>query len=200
MKDASVEQVVARRLGTRADIDQKINGVRAAARNGMNIPDIEYNRQKLTALFGKEETERLVKRMNDARDTALTDAKLIAGSKTAETLAGQKALKVREVEPLKLGSAATALLPGAMAEMGSYILGGPPGIAGLGLLGAGLGLGGARKAAQSAGRAMDAARNTEFARRASALGGAREETINQLLSHPKVTGKSQKSRNALAPY
>ena len=101
---ASPEEIVARRLGTRADIDQKINGARFAARTGANIPDIPYNAQKLKALFGDDEANRLIQNMNDERDIALTNSKLVAGSKTAETLAAQKALAIPKVEPLKIGS------------------------------------------------------------------------------------------------
>lgn len=188
IKTATKEEIEARRLGTRADIDQKIRGVKNQALAGTNITSIEYNREKLAALFGKKETGRLVRAMEDARDEATTNAKLIANSKTAETLAGQKALEVRKVgggNPLQYVAPVAAELLGQSA--------GFPGIGGTAVVAAGI----AHRAGQYVNKQRDIARNIAFAKAASSSGVVREKTINALLSHPKVIRELQKSGNAL---
>ena len=90
MDQATPEEVVARRLGTRSDIDQKINAVKNPALAAEGITRIEYNKEKLRTLFGDQEANRLIRSMEDAREEALTNAKLLAGSKTAETQAGRE--------------------------------------------------------------------------------------------------------------
>lgn len=197
MDQATPEEVVARRLGTRADIDQKINGVRNPALAGTTITKIPYNRQKLEMLFGQDEAGRLIRRMEDASDQAATNAKLIAGSKTAETLAAQKALEVPKVEPFHLGSATQTLLPSGMAEVAAEAYGAPPGLVGASLLAGGVGLGLAKKGIQNVKQSSALARNVAIARAASSTGAARQETIGALLAHPKVVRALQKSSNAL---
>jgi hypothetical protein len=140
MQNASPEEIAARQLGTRADIDQKINGMRFATRHGTDIPDVNYNQQKLGMLFGQQPAAQIIQHMNDIRDEAVTNSKLLANSKTAETLAGQKALAVPPVEPFKLGSITGSLMPSAMAEVLAESQGIPPGITGAAMLAGGVGL------------------------------------------------------------
>jgi hypothetical protein len=188
MNTATPEQVVAKRLGVRSDIDQKIRGVKNQVLAGTNITKIEYNREKLERLFGKKEGSRLIRSMEDASDISSTNSKLVGGSKTAETLAGQKAMAVREVgggNPLQYVTPVAAELIGQSA-----------GIPFAGLAGT-LALRGAHMASQKVGQMSDLARNSAFARAALATGPAREETINRLLAHPKVVRAMDKSRNAL---
>lgn len=197
MDQATPEEVVARRLGTRSDIDQKINGVKNPSLAGQTITKIPYNQQKLEMLFGKQEARRLIGRMEDAGDQAITNAKLVAGAKTAETLAGREALKVPEVQPFHLGSATQALLPAGMAEIAAESYGAAPGLTGAALLAGGIGLGLARKGVQKVSQSSALARNVEIARAASATGAGRQQTINALLAHPKVIRALQKPGNAL---
>jgi hypothetical protein len=188
VKDATPEEVVARRLGTRADIDQKIRAAKNQALAGESITRIEYNQEKLRTLFGDKEANRLIRVMKDAQDEAATNAKLMAGSKTAETLAGQKALEVRKVgggNPLQY-----------FAPVAAEILGQGAGLPGMGLAGS-LVAKGAHMGAQKIGQMHDVARNYEFARNALTTGPAREATINRLLAHPKVVSQLKKSSNAL---
>ncbi|MBR0801423.1 hypothetical protein JQ615_39360 [Bradyrhizobium jicamae] len=65
--------------------------------------------------FGNNEADRLIRNLEDARDMATTNAKLLANSKTAETLAGQKALAVPEV---KGGNPLTYVAPVAAEILG----------------------------------------------------------------------------------
>jgi Cell Wall Hydrolase len=176
MKEATPEEVVARRLGTRADIDQKINGVKNAALAGETITRIEYNKDKLRALFGDNEANRLIRSMEDARDQSVTNNKLIANSKTAETLAGQKALAVPKVGG---GNPLTYVAPIAAEMLGE----------GYGIPGAGFAvaaLKGAHMGVQKLGQMNALARNTEFAKAAMATGQARQALMDRLMSHPKV--------------
>jgi hypothetical protein len=188
MKSATPEQIVAKRLGVRSDIDQKIKGVKNQVLAGTNITKIEYNRDKLETLFGKQEAGRLVSVMEDAADIAKTNAKLTEGSKTAETLAGRKAMEVR---PVGGGNPLSYVTPVA-----AELLGQGAGLPGVGFFGVG-----ALKAAhlgwQKVGQMSDLARNAAFARAALATGPERQATINRVLSHPKVVRQLQKSGNAL---
>lgn len=177
MKEASPEEVVARRLGTRADIDQKINGVKNASLAGETITRIEYNKDKLRTLFGDNEANRLIRSMEDARDISTTNAKLLANSKTAETLAGQKALGVPKVGG---GNPLTYFAPVA-AEM----LGEGYGLPGVGFA-ATTALKGAHMGVQKLGQINALARNHEFARAALATGQPRAALINKLMAHPRV--------------
>lgn len=188
MKTATPEQVVATRLGVRADIDQKINSVKNGALKGETITAIPYNQEKLRSLFGDKEANRLIRVMRDSADEAATNAKLLMGAKTAETLAGKKALEVRKVgggNPLQYFAPVAAEMLGQSAGL--------PVVGGLATL---LAKGG-HLGAQKLGQMHDVARNAAFAKNALASGPAREETINALLSHPKVVRQLEKRRNAL---
>lgn len=189
MKTATDEEVVAKRLAVRSDIDQKIRGVKNQVLAGTNITKIEYNREKLETLFGKQEADRLVRSMEDSADIAKTNAKLVEGSKTAETLAGRKAMEVREVgkgNPLQY-----------VTPVAAELLGQSAGLPGAGLVGT-MAMKGAHVGWQKAAQMSDLARNAAFARNALATGPAREETIRRVLAHPKVRREFQKSGNALA--
>jgi hypothetical protein len=188
MKDATPEEVVARRLGTRADIDQKINSVKNGALKGETITSIPYNQEKLTALFGNKEAGRLIRVMQDSQKEAQTNAAIMAGSKTAETAKAAKDIEVRKVgggNPLQY-----------VAPIAAEVLGQSAGIPGAGLA-ASLAAKGVHMGAQKLGQMHDIAKNAAFARNALATGPAREETINRLLSHPKVVRELKKRANAL---
>lgn len=203
MKNASPEEIVARRLGTRADIDQKINSVKNGALKGETITKIPYNQEKLKMLFGETEASRLIRLMENSSDKSATNAALLGGSHTARIQAGQKALKVTEVGGKNNGNfLQSAGGMAGLAEGASYLaapfLGGyVPGI-GAAAAGVGRGIGwAASRGVQKGLQLNDLARNAEFGKRALATGATREETINALLSHPKVVRELKKSGNAL---
>ena len=177
MSGATPEEVVARKLGTRADINQKINAVKNPALAGEAITRIPYNRDKLRMLFGDDEANRLIRSMEDAREEALTNNKILANSKTAETLAGQKALSVPKVT----GGNPLQLFGPVAAEM----LGQSAGLPGVGLT-ASLAAKGAYMGAQYVGKRNALARNAEFAKAALATGPERNILIDRLMAHPKV--------------
>lgn len=188
MQSATPEEVVAKRLGVRLDIDQKINSVKNGALAGQNITAIPYNQEKLTHLFGDKEASRLVRVMQDAKREADTNAAIFSGSKTAETKAAADRIKVREVgggNPLQY-----------VAPVAAEMLGQSAGIPGVGLT-ASLAAKGIHMGAQKLGQMHDIATNMQMAKNALATGPAREETINALLSHPKVISELKKRSNAL---
>lgn len=197
IQKASPEQIVAKRLGVRADIDQKLNGVKNGGLAGETVTKIPYNQEKLRILFGEKEANRLIRVMKDASDQAETNSRLIKETKTFESFAGNRALKVPEVEPFHLGTMTQALLPSALADVASQYMGAPFGLAGAGLLASGTIAGGLKKGVQTFNKKMALERNYQFAKNALATGPAREETINALLSHPKVIGELKKRSNAL---
>lgn len=190
LKTATPEEITAKQLGVRSDIDQKIKGVRNQVLAGTNITKIEYNRDKLEMLFGTREADRLVRTMEDAADVARTNQKLTEGSKTAETLAGREALAVR---PTGGGNPLTFLPPVLAELMGQS--------AGLPVLGGAsmLGLKGAQLGFQKVGQLSDRARNAAFARAAMARGQDREGVLSALASHPKVIRELEQRRGALTP-
>ena len=202
MKTATPEEVVARRLGTRADIDRKINGVKNGALAGETVTKIPYNQEKLKMLFGDQEASRLIRLMENSSDKSATNAAILGGSHTARIQAGQKALAVPEVGA-KGGNALQNLGMGAgLAEGASYLAAPFLGayLPGLGTMAAvaGRGIGWAASRGVQKGLQLNAlARNAEFAKQALGTGATRQNTINALLSHPKVVRELQKSSNAL---
>jgi hypothetical protein len=190
MKTATPEEVVAKRLGVRADIDQKINGVKNGALAGETLTRIPYNQDKLRTLFGDTEANRLIRVMKDSQDEAVTNARILGNSKTAETLAAREALKVRDVTGgSPIGGVAPALTEVLGQAAGAH--------GGVGFL-ASLGLSGAKMGYQKVGQLTDRARNLEFAKNALSTGAARESTMNALLSHPDVVRAAKKSANSSA--
>jgi hypothetical protein len=73
----------AAREGARLQLDTQINNFRFAARKGMEIPEVEFNRQKLELLFGKDKTDKLIQALKDERAIANTHNKVVEGSQTA---------------------------------------------------------------------------------------------------------------------
>lgn len=179
MNHATPEEVVARRLGTRADIDQKIRGAKNQALAGEVITRIEYNQDKLRILFGQKEADRLIRVMEDARDEAHTNAKLLANSKTAETLAGQRALERQKVGG---GNPLHYIAPVA-AEVLSTV--GGTGLPGAAFAGS-VALQAAHRGLQKLKQISDTSRNLEFAKAATAIGPARNVLLERLMQHPSV--------------
>jgi hypothetical protein len=199
MKTATPEQIVAKRLGTRSDIDQKIRGVKNQSLAGTGITRIEYNQEKLKDLFGEQEGSRLIRTMDDAHREAETNAKLTAGSKTAETLAGQKALEIRDVGKSDPLGYLKYMVPMAAEgfNFGAHT-GLTPGLAASGVTATMLAAKGIHLGAQKIGQMRDVAKNNAFARALSALGPERDDVVNRLMAHPAVVRQLNKSKNALS--
>lgn len=187
MKTATPEEVAARRLGTRADIDQKINSVRNSALRGETVTQIPFNQEKLKMLFGESEANRLITAMQNSSDKALTNAALTGGSHTARIEGGKAALAI---PPVGGGNPLQWFAPVAGEMLGSSY--GVPGVGAVLTAAKGLHVG-----AQMLNKQNALARNAEFARASMATGFDRSQLINKLMGHPKVVRELKKSSNAL---
>jgi hypothetical protein len=184
--NASPEELKAAQLGARSMIDQKIGGLRNAARQGTALPESDFNLQKFQILFGMKEATRLAKLLRDEKDIAETNAKLFAGSATAERLAGQEAVRVRPASPVSYAG----FLPPTLAELGG-IAAGMPELGHAAAVGTGA-LSALRFAQNRIGRAMDIRRNLLEAQMLTATGPEREAAIRRLQV------EMNRPRNALA--
>lgn len=121
-KDRTPEELDAARLGARQAIEKKMGSIKQSAldpaRSGTDVPQVEFNRQKIETLFGKENTDKMFKHLQDERDIALTNNRGLGNSKTAETLLAARELQPRAVDKphsnlpgwaLSLGAGAGAL-------------------------------------------------------------------------------------------
>jgi hypothetical protein len=188
MKTATPEQIAAKRLGARLDIDQKIKSVKNGALAGQTVTAIPYNQEKLQTLFGEPEANRLIRVMEDSQKEAETNFAITKGSETARRTAAAARRKVRDVgggNPLQY-----------VAPVAAEILGQSAGLPFVGLAGS-LAAKGLHMGAQKIGQMHDIARNQHFTENALSSGVAREQTINALLSHPKVISELKKRANAV---
>ena len=60
VKDAKPEEVQAAKEGARIAYDTQMNAFKHAARRGTDIGDVEFNRRRLTALFGEAEADKKI--------------------------------------------------------------------------------------------------------------------------------------------
>ena len=141
--------------------------LRNAARQGTALPESDFNLQKFQILFGMKEATRLAKLLRDEKDIAETNAKLFAGSATAERLAGQEAVRVRPASPVSYAG----FLPPTLAELGG-IAAGMPELGHAAAVGTGA-LSALRFAQNRIGRAMDIRRNLLEAQMLTATGPER---------------------------
>lgn len=136
----SDKELNAAREGARLAYDAQMNAFKHAARRGTDIGDVEFNRRRMTAFFGQEQSEKMFKAFEDAKKIAETNNKLVQGSQSRIQQAQNS--RFAPVEPPKPGNpaerAVTVGLPFAAEAVGQYMLG-APGIGGLvtggGLLG-----------------------------------------------------------------
>lgn len=100
-KDRTPEEIAAAKTGARQAIEQKMGSIKQSAldpaRSGTDVPQIEFNRQKLEHLFGKEDTDKMFRHLQDERDIALTNHRGLNNSKTDETAAARAELKPRDI-------------------------------------------------------------------------------------------------------
>ena len=175
LKDASPEEIAAKRLGARDAIERKMVQFKFAARRGTDVPEIDFDRQKMELLFGKGKTTDLFKKLQDERDIALSNNRIMGNSKTAETQAAQKMLAPREVSApsghLPSWATGAGVVGGALThspEIGAAVGGGV------------LGLSALRSGAQYLGKRSDMARNSAFAKLVTATGADRDQAIREL--------------------
>lgn len=198
VKDATPKQLEAARDASLLAIEHHIEQVRNHARKGMDIPESNFVGDKIKVLFGEDKGNQLLRRLRDERDIAETNTKLIGGSKTAETQAGQRSMAPREVG--KQSNIGAGVQAGAAALTG-IALGFPThgGVAAA-LIGGGKV---AKNLGQRAGRWSDLSRNKKFAEYATASeGDLRNELLSilqQEATKRQAVGQGNKIQNILTP-
>jgi len=93
---ASDKELEAAREGARVAIDTQINGFKHAARRGTDVGEVDFNRQRIEALFGKQEADKLFTKLRHERAIADTNNKIVQGSQTAMRTASKKAFELPE--------------------------------------------------------------------------------------------------------
>lgn len=181
-KNANDDEIKAAREGARLAVDQQVNGMRnAVGQKGTEIPQVDFNAQKLKLLFDEKEVNTMFKKLKDERDIAETNHKIWEGSQTQFREGGQQAIAVRPDYKPNMTAFIAPLAEGAAL----YATGGQSmGLAG----GSVLGYQAARKGMTKVGQAIDRKTNNEIANLALATGEAREALIDAL-SNSLTKGK-----------
>lgn len=192
VKTATPAELEAAKEGARLAVAHQMGSVTNAARKGINIPDIEFNAEKLKSLFGNKEVETMQKALNDEKRIADTNSKLFQNSQTAMRTLGAEATKVRpDYEP----KFTKTILPVALEAGTQYLSGGS--IPALGLT-AGLAYPFARSKITKIGQSLDRATNVEITNLATATGEAKENLIQALQQHIPQGKLTMKQRLQLA--
>jgi hypothetical protein len=186
IKDASSEELAAAKEGARIAYDTQMYGFKHAAKRGTDIGDVEFNRRRMSALFGKEEAEKMSKVFENAKKIAETNNHLVQNSQTQMRNVQNSYFKPHEPDKVSnpLATAVNVGLPIAGEVAGTYM--GLP-ISGLGAAATGAGLLAAKGAAKAYGagksaviRSMEENRNLGYARYALPTQGDRDELIRRL--------------------
>lgn len=194
VKNASKQQIEAAKEGVRLAVDHQINAMRhtAGARKGEAIPTIEFNKEKLSLLFGKDEVNKMSKMLHDESEIAKTNAKMIEGSQTAMRTKADSRVDL----PTAKGIGFHTALPVAAEVAGQFISGMPvAGLAGY------YSLLGAQKALDKSRLKIAKSKNDRMTDLITATGEGREEVIKMLESHlPKqVPSLRERIRNFSLP-
>ena len=191
IKQATTAELDAAKEGARLTVAQQMGAVTNAARKGIDIPQIDFNKEKLKLLFGKEEVEKMAKTLADEKLIADTNSRLFQNSQTAMRLLGADATKVRpDYEPKFTRYA----LPLAL-EAGNYMSG--SGAYGIGTL-AGMAYPYARGKITKIGHNLDRKTNIEITNLSSSVGEAREALIQALQNHIPNVKLSARQKSMLA--
>lgn len=129
VKDAKPEEVQAAKEGARIAYDTQMNAFKHAARRGTDIGDVEFNKRRMTALFGEAEADKMFKTFEDAKKIADTNNKLVQGSQSRIQNAQNTYFEPHNPSKASnpLSTAVNVGLPIA-GEIGSQFLGGPGGV------------------------------------------------------------------------
>lgn len=99
VKDYTSQEKEAAQQGARIAIDTQINGFKSAARRGTDIGQVDFNKDRITSLFGKEEADKLFKKLENERKIAETNTHLIQNSQTAMRSAADSRVALPEKKP-----------------------------------------------------------------------------------------------------
>jgi hypothetical protein len=126
VKDYTSAEMQAAKEGARLAYDTQMNGFKHAARRGTDIGDVEFNRRRMSALFGKEEADNMFKLFEDAKKVADTNNKLVQGSQTQMRNVQDSYFKPHDPAKAKstVGTAINVGLPVAGEAAAQYLSGG----------------------------------------------------------------------------
>jgi hypothetical protein len=111
--NAKPSEIEAAKEGARIAADNQIRGFKSA-RKGTDIPEVEFNSDKMRLLFGRREADELFNKLRDERNIADTNNKLIENSQTAMRLKANSKVDLPEKKPIGLGT----FLPAAFEGIG----------------------------------------------------------------------------------
>jgi hypothetical protein len=174
IKQANPQELEAAKEGARLAVANQMGSVVNAARKGIDIPQIEFNREKLKLLFGKEEVEKMYKMLNDEKEIAYTNSKLFQNSMTAMRLLGAESTSVRKDY---VPNFTKTILPVALESGAQYFSGGSLPVVGAA---AGIAYPYIRSKITKIGQNLDNKTNIELANLASATGKSKQQLIQAL--------------------
>lgn len=141
-------------------------------RKGIDIPEGSFVHERIAAIVGEKEANKIVKTLNDWRDIASTDNLLTQNSATALRLAGQANRAVPDARSTK--DILSGLAPGAIVGGAAHMLGGQNPILTGAMTLAGI-AGGKLKDVAKKSHAISS--NTAYAQWASATGQKKEDLL-----------------------
>lgn len=184
----------AAREGARLAVKSKMGVADNNSLAGTNFAKSEYNQEKLKILFGKEETEKLLRDLENTRSIKNTDQKIIEGSQTEMRRAGDEAIALSKDKP-KAEGFGKYIYPG-MAAAGEYYTGGS-GLAALGTGALALGVKAGSAAKSKITDLLEKERNLHLAKMSLPVAGPkRDELIKELESFIPAPKQSLVSRIA----
>jgi hypothetical protein len=187
---ASPQEIAAARVGAITRVRQTISGMQGGAGRGESILNPEFARQKVSTLFGPQQTQQLSDLLSDSKNMADTNSLLYRNSKTAQVTAGQNYFEPRQVgAPSGVATGVGAGLLGTMAMAGGAI---EPGLVGMGLGGLKV----AHTGMQYLGKLSDKATASKFATLASASDGPARNELMNILRSAHASSQGNKLGNA----
>lgn len=186
-------ELQAAKEGALTELRRQRATVKNAALKGENVPEIEYNLDKMKLLFGKDKAEKMASELRDERAIAVRNQKLYENSQTAMRLKADEDINVRKPHVNPLG-----LLPPALLEAGSVAYGGTPGL-GLAAYGASKGV---LYAINKTRKTLDEKKNVELTKLMTATGEERQAMLehfrNKIIDNQSPRGNLVSKINALS--
>ncbi len=178
---AKPAEIEAAKEGALTELRRQRATVKNAALKGETVPEIEYNKDKLSLLFGKEKADKMARELRDERDIAVRNQKLYENSQTAMRLKADEDINVRQPHTNPLG-----MLPAAIVEAGSAAAGSQFGtyVPGLGLAAYGANKG-VLWAVNKVRKNLDERKNVELTKLMTATGEERQQMLEHFKS--KIT-------------
>ncbi len=181
INQATPQEKAAAVEGGRVAIDHQINAMKFGARRGTDVPEVEFNKQKLAMLMPEKDTNEMFKRISDERKIADTNSKLVQNSQTAMRMKSDSRIDLPEQKKLGLPT-----LISIAAEIGGNLSAGVPGLGPATFAG----LTGANYAKNKVARSLHMQKNNELTNLITASGADRDNLISGLesvLKTPKLS-------------